>query len=132
VNLVVPAQDSLEHQLRLAVRIDRPLRERLVDRQAIGRTECGARRAENETPAANASMASSRLIPPETLLRKYFDGFSIDSPTSAFAAKCITAFRLHLFERASMSPLLLQVADDQFGARIDRAAMAFGEVVEKQ
>src|SRR4029434_2956549 len=27
VNLVVPAQDFLEHQLRLAVRIDRPLRE---------------------------------------------------------------------------------------------------------
>ena len=39
------------------------------------------------TPA----MASRRFVPARTLLRKYFDGFCIDSPTRALAAKCITA-----------------------------------------
>ena len=41
------------------------------------------------TPAATA--ASSRLMPPVTLLRKYLVGFSIDSPTRALAAKCMMA-----------------------------------------
>jgi len=38
-----------------------------------------------------ATMASRRFNPFPMLLRKYFDGFSIDSPTSALAAKCMTA-----------------------------------------
>ena len=38
-----------------------------------------------------ATIASSRFNPFATLFRKYFEGFSIDSPTKALAAKCITA-----------------------------------------
>src|SRR5438477_13167950 len=38
-----------------------------------------------------ATRTSRRFNPLATLLRKYFDGFRIDSPTSALAAKCMTA-----------------------------------------
>ena len=41
------------------------------------------------TPAAR--IASSSVSVPTVLLWKYFDGFVIDSPTSALAAKCTTA-----------------------------------------
>ena len=39
-----------------------------------------------------ATAASKRLMPPLTLLRKYLEGLVIDSPTSAWAAKWITAW----------------------------------------
>ena len=38
-----------------------------------------------------AIMASRRFKPFPMLFRKYFEGFSIDSPTSALAAKCMIA-----------------------------------------
>jgi hypothetical protein len=42
-----------------------------------------------------AIMASSRFKPFAMLLRKYFDGFVIDSGTRALAAKCMTASGLN-------------------------------------
>ena len=41
------------------------------------------------TPPSTA--ASRRFMPLATLLRKYLEGFVIDSPTSALAAKCMMA-----------------------------------------
>src|SRR5258707_1658327 len=38
-----------------------------------------------------STMAFNKLSPPHTLLWKYLYGFCIDSATSAFAAKCMTA-----------------------------------------
>jgi hypothetical protein len=38
-----------------------------------------------------AIIASSRFRPLAILLRKYFEGFVIDSGTRALAAKCMTA-----------------------------------------
>ena len=42
VDLVIPPQDLLEHQLRLTVGIDRALRQRFIDRHALGNAERGA------------------------------------------------------------------------------------------
>ena len=48
VNLAEPAKDLLEHELRLAVGIDRLLGQRLVDRHRLGDAEGGAGRGEDE------------------------------------------------------------------------------------
>ena len=75
-------------------------------------------------------MASSRFKPLATLLRKYLEGFSIDSPTSAFAAKCMTASG-RIFARIGSDRLSIrQIAFDKNSARIDRGAMPFGQVIE--
>jgi len=52
------------------------------------------------TPAAIA--ASNSFNPLPTLLRKYFPGFTIDSPTSALAAKCRMASGLVLVTASKM------------------------------
>ena len=92
VNFVVPAQHFLEHEFGFAVRIDRTRLRGFIDWQAIGRSKrsrMSTRRRCARTPVA--TIASSRFNPLQTLFRKYLDGFCIDSPTSALAAKCITA-----------------------------------------
>ena len=48
VDLVVPAQNFLECQLRFAIGIDRALRRLFIDRHAFGRAESGAGGGENE------------------------------------------------------------------------------------
>ena len=53
------------------------------------------------TPAATA--ASARFTALATLLRKYFDGSVIDSPTSALAAKWITDCAPESFTAAKIS-----------------------------
>ncbi len=75
-------------------------------------------------------MASSRLRPPPTLLRKYFDGLVIDSPTSALAAKCMTASGLAAASGRADGRGIVEVALDESGAGIDGEAVALGEVVE--
>ena len=69
-------------------------------------------------------------MPAATLLRKYFEGLVIDSPTSALAAKCMIASGLA--SATALEDLLAvgQVALDERGARIERQAMALGQVVE--
>ena len=68
---------------------------RLGKFSSIGRRSGGPKMAQVEektswfTPVA--TMASSRFKPLPMLFRKYFEGFSIDSATSALAAKCMTA-----------------------------------------
>ena len=69
-------------------------------------------------------------MPAATLLRKYLEGFFIDSPTSAFAAKCMTASGSLRAHRGGDFLAMLQVALDEFGARIERLAVALGQVVE--
>src|SRR5205823_13775563 len=62
---------------------------------SIGTRSGGAKVAEVEERTRRFTsaviMASSKFKPAAILLRKYLEGFSIDSPTSALAAKCITA-----------------------------------------
>jgi hypothetical protein len=55
---------------------------------------------ERFTPVA--IIASSRFNPLATLFRKYFDGFCIDSPTRALAAKCMTASGWNFASAASI------------------------------
>src|SRR6266511_2870388 len=76
---IVPVQDLFEGQFRFAVWIDRTRRRRFIDWQPLGESKNRAGRGKND--------------PLQMLFRKYFDGSRIDSPTSAFAAKCITASR---------------------------------------
>ena len=48
MDFAIPAKDRLKHQLGLTVGIDRTLRQRLVDRHALGNAEGGASRGEDE------------------------------------------------------------------------------------
>ncbi len=48
VDFVVPAENFLEDEFRLAVGVDRALRQRLVDGHALGRAEGGAGGGEDE------------------------------------------------------------------------------------
>lgn len=82
------------------------------------------------TPPSTA--ASARLMPEARLLRKYLDGFCIDSPTRLKAAKCMTASNSPSRQTFLMSSRSAQVAEDEFRARIDRLAVARDERVENR
>jgi hypothetical protein len=90
VDFVVPAKDFLEEEFRLAVGVDGALGEGFVDGEAGGPKVA---QVEEKTKRFVPwwIMASRRLRPPPTLLRKYLEGSCIDSPTRALAAKCMTA-----------------------------------------
>ena len=74
--------------------------------------------------------ASSKFTPFMTLLRKYFDGFCIDSPTRALAEKCRhDGIRFHFTHRVTDDSSMGEVTLKEFRARLDRFAVTFGQII---
>ena len=64
------------------------------------------------------------------MLRKYFAGLVMDSPTNALAAKCRMASALASPTVCFTCAASLEAAVDKLRARIHGGAMPFGEIVE--
>jgi len=70
------------------------------DWQPLGQSKDRASRGKNDSLNARRDHGIEQVQPVQILLRKYFDGSRIDSPTSAFAAKCITASGARIRQRS--------------------------------
>ena len=131
MDFVVPAQDFLEHELRFAVGIDRPLRERLVDRHASG----GPKVAQVEEKTNRCTSASTHGVeqvhPSRNVVAEIFGGILHRLADQALAAKCMTAFGFGLpGAHGSISSAARKIAADERRPFVNRATMTFGQVVE--
>ncbi len=130
VDLVVPAQDLLKHELGFAIGIDRSLRQRLVDRHALRRSESGAGRGENKPAHICFEHAVEKVDSGADIIPKIFRWILHRFSDERVGGKVHHCFRLRFLKRAADLLPAREVAANERGPLIDRAPMALAQVVE--
>ena len=130
VDLVIPAQDLLEHQLRLPVGIDRTLREGLVDRHALGNAEGRAGRAEDEPLHPVFHHGVEEIDPVRHVVAEIFRRIGHRLADQRVGREMHHRVGREFLDRQSHRHPVRQVGLVKRGPRIHRRAVPFGQVVQ--
>ena len=130
MDLVVPVEDLLEHELRLAVGVDRLLGQALVHgdffRGAVG----GAGGGEDEFLDARIDGGVEEVDASGDVIAEIFRGVGHRLGDEGVGGEVHDGFGLGFLNGGEDLVAVSEVAFDEFGARVEREAVALGEVVE--
>ena len=129
VNFTIPDEHFLEHQLGLAVRIDRTLRQILRHRHAVRRTVSRAGGAEDEFFHAAFHGGVRELERVDEVVVEIFFRVRHGLAYERERGEMQNRIRLHRLDGGENVPLLFRLGENKVRARIHRRAMAFREIV---
>ena len=130
MDFVVPPEDLLEQKLRFAVRVDRALGQRLVDGEALGWAECGARGGEDKSLHPGGHHGIQEVDPSIDVVTKIFGRIHHRLAHQRVGGEVHHGVGSGLAQSGGDLLGLLQVPENERHAGIDRFAVSLGEIVE--
>ena len=129
VNLFIPQEHFFEHQLGLAVGIDRALRQILGHRHTIRRAIGGARGTEYELLHLGGHRGVQELQPIGDVIVEILAGVGHGLADKCAGGEMQDSLRLHLHDGLLDVSLLVGIAGNEAGAAIHSRAMALAQIV---
>ena len=132
VDLVKPAQHLFEHQLRLPVGIDGFLQQGLVNGHPVGCAEGGAGRGEDDFFYTGLHHGFQKVEAAGDIVAEVFDRVGHGLAYEGVGGKVHDGLRLGCCEGVGDGGDVHEVALGKGSPRVDRLAVALGEVVENR
>ena len=120
MNLAIPMQHALEHQFRLAIRIDRPLRQILRDGHALRRPVSRASGTENELLHPGLDGGLQQLQTVANIVLEIFAGIGHGFTHQGVGGKVKNRFRTGGGNRLRETPIPAGLRENEFRAWIHR------------
>ena len=130
MDFFIPAEDGFEHELRLAVGVDRALGEGFVERHPVGNAEGRAGGGEDEFFHARFDSHVEEVDAGGDIVSEIFRGIGHRLADEGVGGEVHDGLRFCLFEGVAEDRAIAEVALVEVGARVDRFGVALAEIVE--
>ena len=130
VDFFIPTEHGLEHELRLAVGVDRALGEGFVERHAVGNAEGRAGGGEDEFFDAGLHGHVEEVDAAGDIVAEVFRGIGHRLADEGVRGEVHDGFGFRLLEGVAENGAVGEVALVEVRARVDGLGVAFAEIVE--